>query len=41
MKSENKKNEIINVEVIFESKFLNLFKVIYKTYLGNEKYWIL
>lgn len=40
MKSENKKNEIINVEVIFESKFLNLFKVIYKTYLGNEKYWI-
>lgn len=40
MKSKNKKNEIINVEVIFESKFLNLFKVIYKTYLGNEKYWI-
>ncbi|SFE44073.1 NUDIX domain-containing protein [Peptostreptococcus sp. D1] len=40
MKLENKKNEIINLEVIFKSKFLNLFKVIYKTHLGNEKYWI-
>lgn len=33
-------NNIQDIEIVFESKFINLYKVIYKTFMGNEKYWM-
>ncbi len=40
MQKIKKINKIQKIEEIYHSKFLNLFKLIYKTSQGNEKEWL-